>query len=105
MLVASSSAADFGAHRIMQALPLMSLAPLAKVVIDALPLGEVFRQHPPLNAADHDVENGIDDLTHFKFARSPVSFSNGEQLFDMLPLAVSQITRIVFVRHNSNIPN
>jgi hypothetical protein len=34
-----------------------------------------------------------------------LSFGFGQQLFDMLPLAVSQIRRIVFVRHNSNIPN
>src|ERR687898_2811626 len=67
MLVASSRASNFGAQTVMQPLPFVTSAPKAKVIIDALPFGKIFRQHPPLNAADHHIENGINDLTHLEF--------------------------------------
>src|SRR5215204_4029332 len=91
VLVASRRAPDFSTQAVMEALPLMTLPPAAKVVIDALPLREITRQHAPLNAADHDVENGIDDVAHLQLTRASQMFRGGEQLFDMLPLAVSQV--------------
>lgn len=105
VLMTMSSTAYFGAQRMRQAVPPVAFARHAKVVINALPLWKVCGPHAPLNTADHNIQNGIDDVAHLSLARASTVFGFGQQLFDMLPLAISQITGIVFVRLNLNIPN
>ena len=78
----------------MQALPSAIVAPTAEVVINALPVGKLLRQHAPLNAPDDDIEDGIDDLAHIKLAWTASGFRCWQQLFDKMPLAVGQVRRI-----------
>src|SRR5205085_3903666 len=105
VLVAAGLLPHTSAHGVMQTLPVAAQAPPAKVMIDALPLWIFARQHAPLDAADHHVEDSVDDQTHVQRTRASARFRFGNQVFDMLPLAVSQIGRIDLVRHTQNLPD
>lgn len=82
---------------IVQALPGAVFAPLPKVVLDAFPLGVLTRQHPPLDAANHHIQNGVEDQTHVQFSGSPTYFGWWNMFFEMLPLTVRQIAGIELV--------
>src|SRR5947209_20091793 len=49
---------------VMKALPVAALTPEPEVIIDALPVRVLLRQHAPLDASDDEVEQGVDDLAH-----------------------------------------
>lgn len=86
MLVAISSTPHFSAQSIVRSKPLVAFTPATKVVINALPLREITRQHSPLNATDDNIQNSIDDGTHLHLARASTMFSFGEQLKDHAPI-------------------
>src|SRR2546421_11695493 len=68
-------------------------------MIDALPLGEIGGQHPPLDPAFGDIKNGIEHSPHAQGARASPAFGGGDQLFDPLPFFVGQVAWICFFIH------
>src|SRR2546429_2928480 len=105
MLMASGPLTDLSAHGVVEALPVAAQAPQAKVMIDALPFWIFTRQHPPFDTADNNVENGIDDHSDVQRTRASARFRTGNQVFDKMPLAVSQIGWVDLVRHTQNLPD
>src|SRR5947209_4001870 len=103
MLVASGLLTHLSAQCVMQALPVATQAPLAEIMIDALPTRIFTWQHPPLDAANDDIEDGVNDHSHVQRARASARFRKRNQLFDKIPLAVSQIGWVDLVRHTQNL--
>src|SRR5215217_5358624 len=87
----------------MDALPGAVIAPAAKVAVDALPLGILFGQEPPLDAADGQIQDGIDDLPHRQVARSSTWFGEWDQRLDNTPLAVGEIGGVQLCVHSHNL--
>src|SRR5215475_14767075 len=73
-------------------------------MIDALPLGEVARQHAPLDSPFRHIKDGIEHRSHTQGARSSTAFGGGEQIFDPLPFLVSQVAWIDFFVHLPIVP-
>src|SRR5882724_6263057 len=72
---------------------------------DALPLGEIGGQHPPLDPAFSDRKNGLEHSPHAQGARASPAFGGGDQLFDPLPFFVGQVAWIGFFIHISILHN
>jgi hypothetical protein len=68
-------------------------------MIDALPLGEIARQHAPLSSPFRHIKDGIEHRSHTQGARSSTAFGGGDHLFDPLPFLVSQVAWIYFFVH------
>ena len=68
-------------------------------VIDALPLGEIDRQHAPLDPPFRHRKDGIEYCAHTQGARSSIAFGGGDHLFDPLPFLVSQVAWICCFVH------
>src|SRR5215470_6142727 len=79
--------------------------PGAQVMIDALPLGEIARQHTPLDPALGHIKNSIEHGPHTQGARSATTFGGGDQIFDPLPFLVGQVAWICFFVHISMLHN
>ena len=92
----------------MNAPPGAVSAPRAKVMINAFPVRVFARQHSPLNAANQNIKHGIEGEAHIQSARPASAFRRRNQVFDMLPLAVGQVTGIKMVElvaHTFSFPN
>jgi len=70
-------------------------------MIDALPLGEIGGQHPPLDPAFGDIKNGIEHGPHAQGARASPAFGGGDQLVDLFPFFVGQVAWLCFFIHSS----
>jgi len=103
LLMATGALTNFGPQRIVDAFPGAGSFPVPKVAVHTLPLWVLSRQHPPLDAADDDIQNRVDDLAHIQAARSSARFGRWDQFLDNAPLAVSQIGRVSLLCHNSNV--
>jgi hypothetical protein len=57
---------------VMDSLPGAVIAPLPKVGVDALPLGILFREHPPLDATNCNIQDCVDDQPHVQGSVSPL---------------------------------
>ena len=57
--------AELLAQHLVEVLPRSVHTPEAKVVIGGLPGWELVRQQPPRAATSNDVEDGVQDLTHW----------------------------------------
>src|SRR5437016_14192307 len=68
-------------------------------MIDALPLGEIGRQHAPLDPALGYIKDGIEHGPHTQGARSSTTFGGWDQIFDPLPFLVGQVAWIYFFVH------
>src|SRR6267142_2763792 len=68
-------------------------------MIDALPLGEIDRQHAPLDSPFGHIKDGIEHRAHTQGTRSSTAFGGGDQIFDPLPFLVSQVAWIYFFVH------
>ena len=97
--------AYLGAQGIVQALPVTAVTPLPKVMIDAFPLGVLSGQSPPLDAAHHHIEDGVKDQAHLQAPWPPARFGGRNQLFDKLPLVVSEIGWVLWFAHFLSLPN
>src|SRR6476659_9572236 len=73
-------------------------------MIDALPLGEIDRQHAPLDAPFRHIKDGIEHRSHTQGARSSTAFGGGDQIFDPLPFLVSQVAWIDCFVHLPIVP-
>src|SRR6476660_9886439 len=73
-------------------------------MIDALPLGEVARQHAPLDSPFRHIKDGIEHRSHTQGARSSTAFGGGDQIFDPLPFLVSQVAWIDCFVHLPIVP-
>ena len=67
--------------------------PTAKVTVHGLPRGEVFGQHAPLATGAHRVQNGIDNLPHFPFARASYPVF-GKEAHNQHPFGILEIGRV-----------
>jgi hypothetical protein len=88
----------------MNTLPSSVIAPDAKVIVDALPLWVILGQHAPLGATDQNVQERIDDLAHLQASWSATGFGGRNQIFDTIPVAVSQIGGVCLCLHTPNVP-
>src|SRR6266702_5878521 len=68
-------------------------------MIDTLPLGEVARQHAPVDSPLRHIKDGIEHRSHTQGARSSTTFGGGNQIFDPLPFLVSEVAWIYFFVH------
>ncbi len=91
MLVTARTLPHLCPQRVMEPLPCAIIAPLPKVGVDALPLGILFREHPPLDATNCNVQDAVDDQPHIQSAGSSTRFGRWDQWLDNFPLAVGQI--------------
>src|SRR6266568_1191311 len=73
-------------------------------MIDTLPLGEVARQHAPVDSPLRHIKDGIAHRSHTQGARSSTAFGGGDQIFDPLPFLVSQVAWIDFFVHLPIVP-
>src|SRR6476660_3398592 len=73
-------------------------------MIDPLPLGEIDRQHAPLDAPLRHIKDGIEHRSHTQGARSSTAFGGGDQIFDPLPFLVSQVAWIDCFVHLPIVP-
>src|SRR5262249_38530458 len=86
---------DLGTQGGVDALPDAAVAPGVEVVGDGLPGGEVVGEHPPGASSPGQVEDGIDDLPQGVGAGpAGAAVAPGEQVFDVVPLEVGQVTRV-----------
>jgi hypothetical protein len=69
-----------------------------------LPRGVVVGQHAPLTTRDHDVQDGIDDLTHLQGTGATAGFCRRHERADTIPLAVSQVSWVSLVVHPQSLP-
>src|SRR6266478_5666454 len=99
MFVPFLAFSDAGAYRIMHADPHTGAFPGSEVMIDTLPLGEIDRQHAPLDAPFRHIKDGIEHRAHTQGARSSTTFGGGNQIFDPLPFLVSEVAWIYFFVH------
>jgi hypothetical protein len=104
VLMASGLATDLGAQPIVDALPSPIIAPHPKVRVEALPLGIVLGQHPPLTARNDNLEHRIDQLTHVQTAWSASGLCCRDMIFDTIPVAVGQIGGVCLCAHTPNVP-
>src|ERR687895_8672 len=84
---------------VMNPHPYPTQTPLSKVVINALPLWIVSRQHSPLNPSFRHIKDGVQNLPHTKFASSSTRFGTWYQLFDKIPLLIGEVAWIQFFVH------
>lgn len=102
MLVSTSTSSYHGSHCVMNPLPRTVVTPDPKVVVDALPLRILLGQHPPLDTADNDVQDAVDDLSHIQAARSSARFRRWNKFLDNVPLIVGQIAWVDSLVHNDD---
>src|SRR6185436_9544752 len=88
----------------MHADPHTGAFPSSYLMIDALPLGEIDRQHAPLDAPFRHIKDGIEHRSHTQGARSSTAFGGGDQIFDPLPFLVSQVAWIDCFVHLPIVP-
>src|SRR4029450_1336572 len=88
----------------MDADPHSGELPGSQVMIDGLPLGEVARQHAPLDSPLRHIKDGIEHRSHTQGARASTAFGGGDQIFDPLPFLVSQVAWIDFFVHLPIVP-
>jgi hypothetical protein len=73
--------------------------PGSSVMRDALPLGEIDRQHAPLDSPFRHLKDGIEHRSHTQGARASTTFGGGDHIFDPLPFLISQVAWIYFFVH------
>jgi hypothetical protein len=78
----------------MHQLPGAILAPLAKVVIDDPPRGQVMGQHALGAATTQYVEERIQDLALGVCLGPSSGFGLGDEMFDQSPFFIAEISRI-----------
>ena len=103
LLMPAGLASHLRSQRVMDPLPSVIIPPVAEVAIHTLPGWVFFRQHPPLDAADDHVQDGIDDLPHLQAAGASARFGRWDQILDNVPLAVGQVGRVKLCVHNCNL--
>jgi hypothetical protein len=74
MLVMSLLLAHPGAQRVVQALPVSTIALLAAIPVHTGPLRILMGQHPPFDATVDDIKDGMDYGTHIEFATPATGF-------------------------------
>src|SRR5215216_4101486 len=104
MLVPTRTAAHLCAQAVVDALPRPVIAPDAEIMVDAFPVRIVLGQHAPLGARDQNVEDRIDDLAHIQAAWPPACLGGRNQIFDTIPVAVSQIGGVYLCFHTPSVP-
>lgn len=102
MLVSPSTPPHHSSHCVMNPLPSAVVTPDPKVVVDTLPLRILLRQHSPLDAANHDVQNAVDHLPHIQAAGSSAKFRRWNKFLDNVPLTVGQVAWVVSLVHNDD---
>jgi len=70
MFVPTCFTAYFGSERVVGPLLGAIITPNSKVIVHTWPFRVFLGQHPPLDAADNNVKDGIDDLAHIQRTRS-----------------------------------
>ena len=103
VFVPSFAAANLGPQRVVNPLPGTVISPPAKVGVDTRPRRVLLRQHPPLDSADGQIENRIDDLAHVQAAWSSSRFGRWNQNLDNDPLAVGQVGWVSLRCHEHNV--
>ena len=98
----SFAAANLGPQRVVNPLPGTVISPAAKAGVDTRPPRLLLRQHPPLDSADGQIENRIDDLAHVQAAWSSSRFGRWNQILDNDPLSVGQVGRVSLRCHEHN---
>lgn len=68
-----------------------------------IPLRVFARQHPPLDAAHHHLQDRIDDQPHIQAAGTSAWFGRWDQFLDNDPLAVGQIGGVELGVHDRNL--
>src|SRR5579859_5277186 len=92
MLVSSCTLSDLGSQPVMDTLPGSIIPKLLKVGIDALPFGRVRWNHAPLASSDREIQDRIDHRSHTQRPGTPSRLCRRDQVFDTIPLNVSQIS-------------
>jgi len=89
----------------MDTLPDPLVTPGVEGVGYCLPGWEVVRQPAPATAALRQLEYRIDDLAHRVDAwPAPAAIALGEQVLDVVPQNISQVTRISFPCSGTHVP-
>jgi len=89
----------------MDLLPDALVTPGVEGVGDSLPRGKVVRQPAPTTAALRQVEYRIDDLAHRVSAwPTTATIALEEQVLDVVPWSISQVTGISFPRTGTHVP-
>ena len=105
VLVAPSLLAHLGAQRIMEALPVSTVAPLAEIPVHTRPLGILMGEHPPFNAPIDDIKERIDHRAHIQLAVASTGLGWGDQIFEKIPFGISEVCRVWMGIHPYRIPN
>ena len=76
---------------VVDGFPAALQSPEAEIMINALPLREIRRQHLPRDAPTHQIEDAVEDFAHNQGAWPPAGFRFGDESFNMIPFAISQV--------------
>ncbi len=106
VLMTTSTLAYLSTKRVMHALPRAIIAKLVKVRRDALPAGIVLGQHAPLISCHRQVQERVQNGPHTQRPGASSCFSRWDQIFDTIPLSISQIGWVCLVGfHLPSIPD
>ena len=99
--------ADTASHLLTQlvvdVLPGAIEAPTPVVVMCRAPRRELVGQMPPRTAGTHEIEDTVDDLTHFDRAWPAAGVGGGDQWGDERPLRIGQVRGVGLPCHTSSI--
>ena len=103
MLVPSRFLAHLSAQTLVDLNPGAVTTPLVEVGVNVLPRRILFGQVAPLTAGHRQIQHAIDDASQVHRAWSPTPTLQWKQIFDMFPLTLSQIARVILSFHNPNL--
>ena len=105
MFVAPSLPAHVGTQRVVEPLPVPTIAPLVEIPVHTGPLRILMGEHPPFDAPVDDIKERIDDRPHIQLAGAPTWFGWWDQIFDKIPFGISEVCRVWCCSHAHNVPH
>jgi hypothetical protein len=86
--------AHLGTQGVMQALPVTTSTPLAKVPLDTRPFGILMGEQAPCDAPIDDIKNSIDHCPHIKRAMAPTWLGWGDYIFEKIPFGIRKVCSV-----------
>src|SRR5690606_34398003 len=86
---------DLAAQLVVEELDGPIITPPREVVVNAVPLGKVRRQHAPLAAGAQQIEDRVEHGAHGQLALAAAELLRGYERFDKQPLLVREVGRVV----------
>src|SRR2546423_371385 len=103
--LAPDALAQAFAQAVVDGFPSACHAPPPEIVIDALVVWKILRQHRPSDTAADQIEDGVEDFPHIERARSSTGFRFWDESFNMIPFPIGQVAWVSFLFHFPSLPD